>query len=90
MDLQHFATGLIIGNITGGMIGAFFGFKYKNNLAKVEYRVVIATVLIFFWMALHAGAVATGSYSVASSVDLAMGAASGFLFGDSIIEKIKK
>lgn len=90
MNLEHFAAGLIIGNITGGLAGAFFGYKYRNDLVNVEYRAVIATILIFFWMSLHAGAATTGTYSVASSVDLAMGAAAGFLFGDSIIEKIKK
>lgn len=88
-SLQPFIAGFIAGSLLSGALGFYFGRKISKRMAKPEFRMVLATVIMVIWATAQLFSLAFGT-SVDGWLNAIMGGVAGFFFGDGFVEAIKK
>jgi uncharacterized membrane-anchored protein len=87
--LQAFFVGLSAGTLMGGMVGYSYGNKNGKGMAKPEFRVILAIVIVVIWATSQTISLAFGT-TVDPWLNVIMGAVAGFFFGDGLIEGVLK
>jgi uncharacterized membrane protein YfcA len=87
--VQAFVVGAVAGAMIGGIVGFYYGRFLREDIGAPQYRMVIATVIVIIWGLSQTISIAFGT-TVDPWLNAIMGAVAGFLFGDSVVESIRK
>lgn len=87
--LKAFTVGFAIGSLISGYAGYYFGRKVNTTIAKPEFRIVMAAVILFVWALAQLLSLAFGT-RVDGWLNGIMGAVAGFFFGDGFVENFKQ
>lgn len=92
MDMETartFFIGFAVGSMISGTLCFYLGRKINKNMAKPEFRIIMAFVILFIWSMAQILSLLTGS-AVDGWLNIIMGAVAGFFFGDGLVETYKK
>lgn len=87
--IKAFGIGFALGAALSGYLGFHFGTRASKKAAQPEFRVVIASIIVFIWAIAHLLSLLFGG-TVDPWLNAIMGAVAGFLFGDGLVETFKK
>jgi len=87
--LKAFTVGFAIGSLVSGYIGYTLGRRVSSTLAKPEFRIFMACVILFVWALAQILSLAFSS-QVDPWLNGIMGAVAGFFFGDGLVENLAK
>lgn len=82
---KTFFIGFAVGSMISGYAGFLLGKRVSGVMAKPEFRIVMAAVILFVWSMAHILSFLTAS-QVDSWLNIIMGAVAGFFFGDGLVE----
>lgn len=85
--LQAFGVGLAMGAMVGALVGFSYGNRRSKGIAKPEFRVILAIIIVVIWGTSQTVSIAFGT-KVDPWLNIIMGAVAGFFFGDGLIEGV--
>lgn len=87
--MRAFTVGFAAGSLVSGAVGFYFGRRVSKTIARPEFRIVMAAVILFIWALAQLLSLAFGT-QVDPWLNGIMGAVAGFFFGDGVVENFRK
>lgn len=87
--LKAFAVGFALGTLISGYLGYQYGLKVSKTMAKPEFRIIMAAIILTVWTLAQFFSLIFGT-SVDPWLNGIMGAVAGFFFGDGVVENFRK